>query len=192
MPGTVPSWEHTNDTGRTAHLSCVVSYDTRSVARQRYCRFIREGCTQGSRDDRSGGGLVRSDSAAASPCRPDGRCAGSGERSIRRKAAAPGLRRSSNAARAREYARDHHATRGFRSRNARKRLMQMPGKDPLSVRARSLRCSWAVRVLGLTQAALARRLGLSFSGCHLVRQARTRTGGTAWVCIGTSSEKLRN
>jgi len=148
----------------------------RSVARQRYHRFIQKGLTQGKRDDLIGGGLVRSAggwSAVQAMRRTDAVYA-SDERML---GDGPFVERVLREVQERmEHGLMLHAL-GVTLETITRRVaevtgcpeeeVQRPGKNPPRVRARSLLCYWAVRELGMSQSDLGRRLNLSSAGVSL-------------------------
>jgi len=142
----------------------------RETARQRYRQFVQKGVNQGRRKDLTGGGLIRSAggwesvealSAMDGHEKSDERILGSGEfvESILAEHQEALERRY--ALKAEGMSVDKVAERVAQILDMPVARVWSPGKQRELVRARSLLCCWAVRELGESMAAMARRLGIS-------------------------------
>lgn len=147
-----------------------------AFARRKYKTFIKEGLSQGKRDDLTGGGLIRSAGGWAALeakrkakifQKSDERILGSGE-------FVEDVLSEAEEKMERKYA---LLTEGYDLERIAEKVSclmglkpsepWLPGKDPKRVAARSLLCYWAVRELGISMAELSRRLRLSLSGVSL-------------------------
>ena len=143
--------------------------DTRSKARAAYRSFVEKGISQGRRPDLIGGGLIRSAGGwdeieklrqAKAYMKGDERILGDGEFVER-------VLQDANALLDRRYA---LKAKGYDFTQAVKEVADIfgiapavvlrPGKQALSVKARSLLCYWGVRELGITSAEVAHKLGI--------------------------------
>lgn len=154
------------------NVTAVLSLFSQSLgpARRSYRDFVAKGVDQGRRDDLMGGGLVRSAGGwtAVKAMRKADIHIKSDERILGDGAFVTGLLSNSQDGFDDGYALQN---RGIDIEYAAKRvarLMEMPlkdlwqpGKQRRLVAARSLLCYWAVRKLGLSMTAMARRLGIS-------------------------------
>jgi len=144
--------------------------ETISAARKRYRAFLAKGIEQGRRPDLVGGGLIRSAGGwsevkamqrAQSRMKGDERILGDGEF----------VQSVLDAAKEQFEEKYRIKTQGYDFEKVVKRVaMQLgvkpeqvctSGKHPLTVKARSLLCYWAVRELGFTATEVSRRIGIS-------------------------------
>lgn len=153
----------------TAYVAALFS-DQLSLARRRYRAFVQKGIEQGKRDDLVGGGLIRSAGgwAAVKTLRKandlqkgDERILGDGEfvQSVLAKANETIDRKYQLTQRGIDI--DDIADKAAEFMGIDKNLIWSKGKQPKVVQARSLFCYWATSELGISQAALSKRLGLS-------------------------------
>jgi REP-associated tyrosine transposase len=143
---------------------------TAGAARRGYHGFVAKGLEQGKRPDLTGGGLIRSTGGwtavkamrkAKIPVKSDERILGDSdfvEQTLCRRKEAFERR---YALRARGVDLDRIAGRVARLLDMPVAQIWQPGKHRQLVRARSLMCFWAVRQLGLSMTAMARRLDIS-------------------------------
>jgi hypothetical protein len=141
-----------------------------STARRRYSQFVQKGIVQGSRSDLTGGGLIRSVGGwtalktmrrAKVYQKSDERILGDGafvestlhayDESIEKKY----LLKSKG------YTLDDVVNRVAEILDVAPQFIWSAGKHHKTVEARSLMCFWAVRELGLSMSAIARKLNLS-------------------------------
>jgi REP element-mobilizing transposase RayT len=141
-----------------------------SAARKRYRAYLAKGIEQGRRPDLVGGGLIRSAGGwsevkamrrSQSRMKGDERILGDGEF----------VQYVLDAAKEQYEERYRLQAQGYNLDGVIKRIAShfgispgqvcTPGKHPLTVKARSLLCYWAVRELGFTATEVSRRIGIS-------------------------------
>jgi REP element-mobilizing transposase RayT len=141
-----------------------------SVARKGYRAYLAKGVEQGRRPDLVGGGLIRSAGGwsvvkamrrAQSRIKGDERILGDGEFAQSVLEAAKEQYEASYILQVQGYDLDMVAKRVSTLLGIKPEQVWAPGKHPLTVKARSLLCYWAVRELGLTATEVSKRLGVS-------------------------------
>jgi biotin operon repressor len=139
-------------------------------ARRSYSAFVAEGLNQGRRDDLSGGGLVRSAGGWAAVkamrkanihAKSDERILGDGDFVTEILSKSDDAYEARYALQAQGIDVDSIAQRVALLLEMDMQEVWQPGKYQRLVSARSLLCYWAVRLLGVTMASMARRLGIS-------------------------------
>ena len=141
-----------------------------SAARKGYRAYLAKGVEQGRRPDLVGGGLIRSAGGwsvvkamrrAQSRMKGDERILGDGEFAQSVLDAAKEQYEERYRLQAQGYDLDKVAKRVSTLLEIKPAQVWAPGKHPLTVKARSLLCYWAVRELGLTATEVSKRLGVS-------------------------------
>jgi putative transposase len=141
-----------------------------SAARKGYRAYLAKGVEQGGRPDLVGGGLIRSAGGwsvvkamrrAQSRIKGDERILGDGEFAQSVLEAAKERYEASYLLQVQGYDLDMVAKRVSTLLGIKPEQVWAPGKHPLTVKARSLLCYWAVRELGLTATEVSKRLGVS-------------------------------
>ena len=139
-------------------------------ARQKYREFVAQGIDEGHRDDLTGGGLIRSAGgwSAVKELKKSNAHMKSDERILGDGDFVSEILSRSKESFDRRYAlkaggidMDFVAQRAATLLNIDAEDIGCPGKTRELVRARSLVCFWAVRELGISMAAMARRLNIS-------------------------------
>jgi REP element-mobilizing transposase RayT len=160
------------DTGGVLRLFA----DKRSLARRRYRLFVKNGIAEGRRDDLVGGGLVRSSGgwSAVKAMRAfkvfqkaDERILGDGEFVERVLAEAEDQLKRKYALQAAGVDLNQVADKVCEILKLNCTELWAPGKQRRRVQARSLLCYWACRELGISMAALSRKLNISESAVSL-------------------------
>ena len=143
---------------------------TISPARKKYRAYVAEGVEMGRRPDLVGGGLVRSAGGwsavkamrrAQTRMKGDERILGDGEFAQKILDSAKEKYEESYQLQAQGYDLDKVALRIAEILDIKPEQVWAAGKQPLTVKARSLLCYWAVRKLGFTATEIAKRLGVS-------------------------------
>jgi REP element-mobilizing transposase RayT len=141
-----------------------------SAARRGYRTYLAKGVEQGRRPDLMGGGLIRSAGGwsevkamrrAQSRMKGDERILGDGEFAQSVLDAAKEQYEERYRLQAQGYDLDKVAKRVSTLLGIKPAQVWAPGKHPLTVKARSLLCYWAVRELGITATEVSKRLGVS-------------------------------
>jgi len=141
-----------------------------SAARKGYRGYLAKGVEQGRRPELVGGGLIRSAGGwsaakamrrAQSRMKGDERILGDGEFAQSVLDAAKEQYEERYLLQAQEYNLDTVAQRVSALLGINPEQVWASGKHPLTVKARSLLCYWAVRELGFTATEVSRRLGVS-------------------------------
>jgi REP element-mobilizing transposase RayT len=141
-----------------------------SPARKKYRTFLGKGVEMGRRPDLVGGGLVRSLGGwsavkamrrAQTRMKGDERILGDGEFAQTILDAAKEKYEESYRLQAQGYDLDKVAKRVGAILGIEPEQVWAAGKQPITVKARSLLCYWAVRKLGFTATEVAKRLGVS-------------------------------
>ena len=139
-------------------------------ARKKYRAYLAKGVEMGRRPDLVGGGLVRSAGGwsavkamrrAQTRMKGDERILGDGEFAQKILDTAKEKYEESYRLQAKGYDLDKVAQRIATILEIKPEQVWAAGKQPLTVKARSLLCYWAVRKLGLTATELAKKLGVS-------------------------------
>ncbi len=139
-------------------------------ARQEYREFVARGMDEGRRDDLTGGGLIRSAGGWSAVrelkksgihMKSDERILGDGDFVCQLLLKAEESFERHHALKARGIDIDHVAKRVSTLLNIPEDDIWCEGKGKERVRARSLLCFWAVRELGISMTAMARRLNIS-------------------------------
>ena len=150
--------------------------DKKSLARRRYRVFVKNGIAEGKRDDLIGGGLVRSSGgwSAVKAMRAskvfqkaDERLLGDGDFVERVLAEAQDQLKRKYALQAVGVDLEQVAERVCELLRLKTTELWAPGKHRRRVQARSLFCYWACRELGISMAALSRKLDISESAVSL-------------------------
>jgi putative transposase len=153
----------------TAFVTALFS-DQLSTARRRYKAFVQKGIEEGKRDDLVGGGLIRSIGgwAAVKALRKARDLQKGDERILGDAEFVQAVLSKANEEVDRKYHLkasginiDFIAGKAAQFVGIDKRLVWSKGKQPKVVQARSLLCYWATSELGISQADLSQRLGLS-------------------------------
>ena len=143
---------------------------TVSPARKKYRAYVAKGAEMGRRPDLVGGGLVRSAGGwsavkamrrAQARMKGDERILGDGEFARKILDTAKEKYEESYRLQAQGYDLDKVAQRIAAILDIKPEKVWAAGKQPLTVKARSLLCYWAVRKLGFTATEIAKRLGVS-------------------------------
>ena len=141
-----------------------------SPARQKYRAYLGKGVEMGRRPDLVGGGLVRSAGGwsavkamrrAQTRMKGDERILGDGEFAQKILDTAKEAYEESYRLQAQGYDLDKVAQRIAAILKIKPEQVWAAGKQPLTVKARSLLCYWAVRKLGFSATEIAKRLGVS-------------------------------
>jgi REP element-mobilizing transposase RayT len=141
-----------------------------SAARKGYRAYLAKGVGQGRRPDLVGGGLIRSAGGwsvvkamrrTQLRMKGDERILGDGEFAQSVLDAAKEKCEERYLLQAQGHDLDTVAQRVSRFLGIKPEQVRAPGKHPLTVKARSLLCYWAVRELGFTATEVSRRLGVS-------------------------------
>jgi hypothetical protein len=150
--------------------------DKRLLARRRYRVFVKNGIAEGKRDDLIGGGLVRSSGgwSAVKAMRvakvfqkADERILGDGDFVERVLAEAQDQLKRKYALQAAGVDLEQVAKKVCELLRLKTPELWAPGKHRRRVQARSLFCYWACRELGISMAALSRKLNISESAVSL-------------------------
>ncbi len=146
-------------------------FDTKtSLARRRYRSYVQKGIAQGKRTDLTGGGLIRSVGGwsnvkamqkAKVYQKGDERILGDGDFVDQVLKAAQEELDTKYSLQAKGFDLDRVVQRISHLLGIKPEEVWAKGKYPLTVRARSLLCYWAVRELGMRMAELSRKLRLS-------------------------------
>ncbi|UCH23887.1 MAG: transposase [Deltaproteobacteria bacterium] len=140
------------------------------AARRAYRRFVNKGITQGRRPDLVGGGLVRSAGGWSAliamrrdqvRMKGDERILGDGEFTQSVLDLAKERVEQRYRLKAQGYNLDKVTLRVANVLGMEPSQIWAPGKNPKTVKARSLLCYWAVRQLGFSATELSKRLGIS-------------------------------
>jgi REP element-mobilizing transposase RayT len=143
---------------------------TVSPARKKYRAYVAKGVEMGRRPDLAGGGLVRSAGGwsavkamrrAQTRMKGDERILGDGEFAQKILDTAKEKYEESYRLQAQGYDLDKVGQRVAAVLEIKPEQVWAAGKHPLTVKARSLLCYWAVRKLGFTATEMSRRLGVS-------------------------------
>ena len=141
-----------------------------SAARKGYRAYLAKGVEQGRRPDLVGGGLIRSAGGwsavkamrlSQSRIKGDERILGDGEFAQSVLEAAKEQYEARYLLQVQGYDLDRVAKRVSTLLGIKPEQVWAPGKHPLTVKARSLLCYWAVRELGITATEVSKRLGVS-------------------------------
>jgi REP element-mobilizing transposase RayT len=150
--------------------------DRKSLARRRYRVFVKNGIAEGKREDLIGGGLLRSSGgwSAVKAMRAvkvfqkaDERILGDGEFVKRVLAEAEDQLKRKYALQAAGVDLEQVAEKVCELLQLKSTELWSPGKQRRRVQARSLFCYWACRELGISMAALSRKLNISESAVSL-------------------------
>ncbi len=150
--------------------------DRKSLARRRYRVFVKSGIAEGKRDDLIGGGLVRSSGgwSAVKAMRSvkvfqkaDERILGDGKFVERVIAEAEDQLKRKYALQAAGVDLEQVAKKVCEILQLNSTELWAPGKQRRRVQARSLFCYWGCRELGISMAALCRKLNISESAVSL-------------------------
>ena len=153
----------------TAYVTALFS-DQLSTARRRYRAFVQKGIEQGKRDDLVGGGLIRSAGGWATVKeqrkandlqKGDERILGDSEFVQTVLSKANETIDGKEKLKASGIDVDFIAGKAAELLGIDKGLVWSKSKEPKVVQARSLLCYWATQELGISQAKLSKRLGLS-------------------------------
>jgi putative transposase len=166
-------------------IDYVLGYFGQSVgaARRGYRQYVEKGIELGARPDLVGGGLIRGLggwSAAKQARRDQGRLKGD-ERILGDSAFVVKVLEAGDETLERKY---HLRAQGYDMERVANRVAALfdlkrkdvlaPGKYPGIVVARSVFCYWAVRVLGMTATAVAKKLGMTQPGVSVAVQRGER------------------
>ncbi len=141
-----------------------------TAARKAYRAFVNKGIRQGRRPDLVGGGLIRSAGGwsvlkamrwAQVRMKGDERILGDGEFTQFVLDSAKEHVEQRYRLKARDYNLDKVTLRVSTVLGMEPAQIWAPGKHPMTVKARSLLCYWAVRQLGFSATELSKRLGIS-------------------------------
>jgi REP element-mobilizing transposase RayT len=141
-----------------------------TAARRAYRAFVNKGITQGRRPDLVGGGLIRSAGGwsvlkamrrAQVRMKGDERILGDGEFTQSVLDSAKEHVEQRYRLKAQGYNLDKVTQRVSTVLEVESEQVWVPGKHPMTVKARSLLCYWAVRQLGFSATELSKRLGIS-------------------------------
>ncbi len=140
------------------------------AARQAYRSYVKRGIAQGRRPELVGGGLIRSAGGwsvvkairrAKDPMKSDERILGDGEFTQFVLNEARERLEERYPLKAQGYDLDKVTIRVSSALGIVPEQVWLPGKHPLTVKARSLLCYWAVRKLGVSATELSKKLGVS-------------------------------